>query len=301
MRRLLLLAVLLAAGCGGHGKAELRGAGSTLVAPLVSTWASGEGRAVAYAPVGSAGGVYQLSSGTVDFAGSDAPLSAEQRRACRACVAIPWALSATVVGYDLPGISRPLRLDGAVLADVYRGAIARWDDPRIAALNPGLRLPDRRIDVLFRSDASGDTYVFTRFLSGASAAWRAAAGVPATALQWPLGTGARGNAAMAELIRQTPGSLGYVSLAQARQSRLAVARIGSAAGGFVAPNERTISSRAYPLSTFTFAIVSRRSARVADLKAFLRYALSRGSTGVVGFAPVPRVVVARDERLVAGL
>src|SRR5215469_12689286 len=152
-----VLVITLAAGCGGSGKSSgaagtqtaqsstLVGAGSTLVAPLVGQWQSpystAHGVTVAYSAIGSGGGIQQITTGNVDFGASDAPLSADQAKACQGCVQIPWALAATTVSYNVQGISKPLRLSGPVIADMFMGTIKAWNDPRIQHLNPGVKLP----------------------------------------------------------------------------------------------------------------------------------------------------------------
>jgi phosphate transport system substrate-binding protein len=337
------LAVVLAvaaAGCGGGpssggtaasggGTSALVGAGSTLVAPLVASWQGDYGNAhdvtIAYGAIGSGGGIAQLTARTVDFAGSDASLTPDQEDACGGCVMIPWALAATTIAYDLPGVSRRLRLSGPVLGEIYLGEVERWDDPRIAALNPGVALPSRSIQVVYRSDPSGDTFAFTDYLSKTSPAWRAKEGT-ATAVQWPTGTGGRGNAGVAGLISQTPGAIGYVAIAQAIGSRLGYALVRNRAGNFPVPDTTTIAAaaaaarfapdnstsivdppasapEAYPISTFTYAIVRKDSSKLSALKSFLDFAVTKGQryATALSFAPLPARVVSKDESIVRGL
>jgi phosphate transport system substrate-binding protein len=333
-------AALVAAGCGGAGSTSgtgppaettsvLVGAGSTLVAPLVGAWQSDYGKShgvtITYGAIGSGGGIAQITARTVDFAGSDASLTPDQKAACKGCVMIPWALAATTVAYDLPGLSGRLKLTGPLLAEIYLGAITAWDDPRIARLNPGLSLPATKIAVVYRSDPSGDTFAFTDYLSRVSPAWKSRVGGASTAVSWPTGTGAKGNAGVAGLISQTPGALGYVAIAQTMASHLSYAVIRNRAGNYPAPGPTTIAAaaavasfgpdnstsladppasapNAYPISTFTYAIVPKDSTKLAALKTFLAYAVTRGQrfATALSFAPLPPGVVAKDRSIVRG-
>ena len=183
----MLVLGLVAAGCGGatapgrSGSAsELVGAGSTLVAPLVARWqgpySKAHGVAITYGAIGSGGGIEQITARTVDFGASDAPLTPDQKAACKGCVMIPWALAGTTVSYNVPGVSKPLRLTGPVVADMYLGTIKTWSDPRIARLNPGVSLPPTAVHPVYRSDASGDTFAFTDYLSSVSPQWKSQVG-----------------------------------------------------------------------------------------------------------------------------
>ncbi|HVS84851.1 MAG TPA: phosphate ABC transporter substrate-binding protein PstS [Gaiellaceae bacterium] len=349
-KKTLILAATLAAlaalaGCGGSGSTTtggvqgaqhsqsssvLVGAGSTLVAPLVGAWQGDyekqHGVTITYGAIGSGGGIEQISARTVDFGASDAPLTGSQKASCKGCVMIPWALAATTVAYNLPGLSRPLRLTGPVLGQIYLGRIERWDDPQIAKLNPGVSLPGTAISVVYRSDASGDTFAFTDYLSHVSPSWKAKEGGATTAVQWPTGTGGKGNAGIAAVIEETPGAIGYVAIAQAKGSKLATALIRNRAGRYPAPSSATIAAaaasarfradnsvsivdppasagNAYPISTFTYAIVPRSSSKLARLKAFFRFAVTKGQSyaTALSFAPLPRSVASHDQRIVAGL
>jgi phosphate transport system substrate-binding protein len=309
-----LAAVLAASGCGGAG---LVGAGSTLVAPLVAQWQ--QRFPVTYGAVGSGGGVAQIENGAVDFGASDAPLRSGEKRP--GLVQLPWALSATAVAVNLPGRMQRLRLSGRVLADIYLGRVTRWNDAEIEQLNPEARLPSLRIAVLHRSDASGDTFAFTRYLTLSSARWRAEVGA-GTGVGWRVGTGANGNGGVAEALLQTVGAVGYVSLAQARRSHLDLARLRNGSGRFVAPAPATIADAAagaafasdhsasivdapsgYPISTFTYVIVRKGSAKRASLETFLRYAVGAGQSvaASLSFAPLPASVRRADLAVIAGL
>jgi phosphate transport system substrate-binding protein len=342
---IVLLLGLAAAGCGSSGKTAtsttgvagastksttLVGAGSTLVAPLLTKWqgeyAKLHGITITYGAIGSGGGIQQMTARTVDFGASDAPLSPDQAKTCDGCVQVPWALAATTVSYDVKGVTKPLRLTGPVIADMFLGTIKTWNDPRVAALNRGVKLPATKVTPVYRSDASGDTYAFTDYLSRVSPAWKSTVGGASTSVSWPKGVGGSGNAGVAALVQQTPGAIGYVAIGQAVGSGLHYADVENSAGAFVAPSTKTIAAAAatahfrndnsasivdppraaktaYPISTFTNVIVPRSSGKLAALQQFLRYAVTTGQadTTSLEFAPLPQNVVAQDKAVIAKL
>jgi phosphate transport system substrate-binding protein len=279
---------------------------------------------IAYGAIGSGGGIAQVIARTVDFGGSDAPLTPDQASDCDKCLQVPWALSATLVSYHLRGGPDRLKLSGPVLADVYLGKVRRWDDPEIAQLNPGATLPDTPVSPVYRGDASGDTYAFSDFLAKVSPEWRSQVGV-ATQLSFPVGTGARGNDGVAATIERTNGALGYLAMPYAFANGLAYALVRNAAGRFPAPslasveaaagslgsippdNALTItnppasSPAAYPISTFSYALVPESSDTERTLRDFLRYAIGPGQRfgAALQFAPLPPKVVAAGRKTIA--
>ncbi|HXH98202.1 MAG TPA: phosphate ABC transporter substrate-binding protein PstS [Gaiellaceae bacterium] len=302
----------------------LQGAGSSLVAPLLALWGpayqSAKGVQVNYASVGSGAGIAAITARTVDFGASDAPFSADQSAACNGCLQIPWALSATVPTYNIPGIKDiQLRLNGPVLANIFLGSITKWNDPRIARLNPSLNLPDMNITVAHRSDGSGDTFAFTDYLSKVSPQWKSQVG-SATAVNWPVGVGGKGNSGVAAVIAQTPGSIGYISVAYVLQNHLSKARMRNQFGHYTLPSIKSIAQAAstvksvpndnrmsitnppknkkfkdsWPLSTFTYILLPRQTANAAELKAFVQWAITSGQAkqylAKLVFAPIPKVV-----------
>jgi phosphate transport system substrate-binding protein len=309
--------------------AALNGAGSTLVAPLMTNWIAGfeagGGTSVKYSPVGSGEGIKQISNGTVDFGASDAPMTAEQEAGCSNCLTIPWALSATGVGFNVPGVSK-LNLSGPVLAEIYLGKIKKWNDPKIAKLNPKAKLPRTKITPVFRSDGSGDTYAFTSFLSKVSPTWRSQNGF-GTSVGFGAGVGAKGNTGITSLVHNTPGAIGYISAAYLIAGGLKVAAIENRAGKFEFPNLSNIEEaaksvkraqpnagisivnppkrarRAYPISTFTYAIVPKGAPQATALKEFISYALTKGQAygAALDFAPLPSVVLAAAQKALASL
>src|SRR6476646_3753087 len=183
------VALLTVAAAGAKSNdTTISGAGSSFVSPLVSVWTpalgSAFGYSVQYSPVGSGAGIEAITNRQVDFGASDAPLTPDQATACKGCVQIPWALSATSIAYNVPGAPVHLRLNGKVLADIFLGNITNWNDAAIKALNPGASMPDLKITPIFRSDGSGTTYNFTDFLSAVSPAWKSKVG-NSTAVTFP--------------------------------------------------------------------------------------------------------------------
>jgi phosphate transport system substrate-binding protein len=223
---------------GGAGTATLTGAGATFAMPLITLWSSeyqgATGNRVNYNSIGSGGGIRAHIDRTVDFAASEAPLNAEQEARAEGTLTLPFTIGTVTVAYNLPGVAG-LRLTGDVLADVYLGTITRWNDPRIQALNPGVRLPDRPVVVAHRSDGSGTTYVFTDYLSKVSERWRSEVG-SATSVAWPTGIGGNGNEGVAGAIRNNPYSLGYIELSYAANLGMSTAAIRNRAGAFVQPS-----------------------------------------------------------------
>ena len=230
----------------------LTGAGSTLVQPFVQNvfgpdFQQKTGTAVTYGGVGSGAGITDISGKTVDFGASDAPLSSAQAAGCSGCVEIPWALAATGFSYNLSGVSN-LKLSGAVIAEIYLGQITTWNDPAIAKLNKGTTLPSEKITPVWRNDASGDTYVFTSFLSKVSSAWASKVG-SGTSVSFPTGTGAHGNSGVAQVVSSTPGAIGNNSWFYIRQAGLKAVAVQNAAGNFEYPYEPYLVDAADLLKT----------------------------------------------------
>jgi phosphate transport system substrate-binding protein len=335
--RLLAILIVVGGTVGGtaavataSASAALKGAGSTLVAPLMTNWINGfeikEGIPVQYAAVGSGEGIKAISKGTVDFGASDAPMTPEQEAGCNSCVTIPWALSATGLGFNLPGIKK-LNLSGKVLAGIYFGTITKWNDPKIAKLNPKAKLPSTTITPIYRSDGSGDTYAFTNYLSKISPAWKSEVGY-ATTVGFKAGVGAKGNAGVTSTVAKTQGAIGYISASYLiAAGSLGVAAVENKAGNFEFPNLKNIeeaastvkslpasntisitnppkkASGAYPISTFTYAIVPHTAPQKAFLQQFLNYAITKGQVygAALDFAPLPKVVQTAAKKAIASL
>jgi phosphate transport system substrate-binding protein len=304
----------------GASAYSLTGAGSTLIAPLETLWASGfeskYGDKITYAAVGSGAGISQITARTVDFGASDAPLTSAQAAACKECIQIPWALTATGIAYNVAGLKR-LNLTGPVLADIYLGKITNWDAPQIAKLNKGETLPNLKITPVFRSDGSGDTYAFTDYLSRISPTWKSTVGGASTAVSFPSGVGGKGNAGVTAVVSSTSGAIGYISASYIIAHGLPAAALQNAAGKYEFPNLAQIEAAAkvvkkvpannelhivdppksaklaYPLSTFTYAIIPRTANQKAGLASWVYYAMTLGQSfgASLDFAPIPKVVL----------
>ncbi len=311
--------------------AEIKGAGSTLVAPLLANWVNGfEANTagavkVTYGAVGSGAGIAQITARTVDFGASDAPLTPEQATACAGCVQIPWALSATGLGYNIPGVKK-LNLNGSVIAGIYLGSITRWNDAKIKKLNPDVHLPGMAITPIYRSDGSGDTYAFTNYLSKVSKYWKGNIGY-STTVSFPAGLGAKGNLGVTQSVQATPGSIGYISASYLVAAKLRAAAVENEAKKFTFPNLKNISAAAemvkkvpatnelhivnppkkytlaYPISTFTYCIVPHGAPKKGELEPFINYAMTTGQKygPALDFAPLPKVVLEAAKKSLAGL
>jgi phosphate transport system substrate-binding protein len=320
--RLALATSLLVAVAGPAVAQDLTGAGATFPYPIYSKWfadyATKTGVKINYQSIGSGGGIRQLSEQTVDFGASDAPMSdAELAKAKGGPILhIPTVLGAVVVTYNVPEIKKTLRLDGPTLADIYLGKITKWNDARIATLNPGTRLPASDILVVHRSDGSGTSYVFTDYLSSVSPSWAEKPG-KGKEVQWPVGLGGKGNEGVAGQVKQLPGSIGYVELAYAKQNKLAYADMRNAQGAYVTPTIEAVTAAAsgaaaklpantdyrisivnapgrgaYPISSFTWLLVYKQQTDAVKGKKlidFVRWALTEGekSAATLDYAPIP--------------
>jgi phosphate transport system substrate-binding protein len=325
---------VVAAGTAGAAPAKktgitLSGAGSTFVQPLVAQWTQPLGAAygyeLQYSGIGSGGGVAAVTARTVDFGASDAPLTSDQFTACKGCVQIPWALSATAVIYNVDGVKNLLHMNGATLAKIFAGQVTQWDDPAIKALNKGVSLPSTKIAIVHRSDNSGTTYNFTDYLSSASASWKSSIG-KGVAVNWPVGSGQRGSAGVAAGVSQTPGGIGYVDVAYALKNHLKFFAMQNKSGKYATPglkgilaaassdqkpdattNELSIVNPpkkftvAYPISTYTYVIVPTESPKAQELKKFLFWAVTKGQTygPKLLFQPIPKSVLVVAEKTIA--
>jgi phosphate transport system substrate-binding protein len=312
----------------GSSGSPLVGAGSTLVAPLMSKWQSDYAgkseETVTYGAIGSGGGIDQITSRTVDFGASDAPLTEEQFEEAEGVVQIPWALSGTVPAYNVSGAPENLKLSGEVLADIYLGNVTQWDDPAIAKLNPGASLPSTKITPVYRSDGSGDTYAFTNYLSTIDPEFKSKVGT-STTVKFPTGVGAEKNDGVSAAISQTDGAIGYVGLAYALSNELSMPLVENSAGNFPEPNVESVEAAAdavttigpnneisladlpasakdaFPISTYTYVIAPLESEKADALKKFITYAIGPGQEygPDLDFAPLPKQVVAADKKALA--
>ena len=301
--------------------ASLSGAGSTLVQPLEALWASGfqsaTGNSVSYSGVGSGTGITDITNGLVDFGASDAPLTPAQQAAGPNLVQIPWALSATAVGFHLNGISS-LDLTGKVLSEIYLGQITNWNNKAIKALNKHTKLPNRKITVIYRSDGSGDTYAFTNYLAHVSSAWLSKVGPAATSVSFPTGVSGKGNSGVTAILANTNGGIAYVAASYLiEEGGLGAVAIQNAAGNYEYPNLKNISAAAaafptvpagnalpivdppksaklaYPISTYTYVMIPKNTAKATLLTQWITYALTTGQAfgAKLDFAPIPSAVL----------
>ena len=307
---------------GGGGGVDLTGAGATFPYPLYSKWMSDyveeKGVRINYQSIGSGGGIQQLLARTVDFGASDAPMNDDElSRAGAPILHFPMTLGSVAVSYNLPSVQQPLRLAGDVVADMFLGRITRWNDPRIAATNAGVTLPDEPLLPVHRSDGSGTTYVFTEYLSAVSPQWKAGPGTGKD-VAWPTGIGAKGNEGVAAQIKSSPGTVGYIEIVYANQNRLQTAQIQNRSGNFVAPSPGATTAaaasvadtlsestdyrisiidaageQAYPISSFTWILVyrdQRDSVKARKLVDFLRWAVTDGQEAATAldYGPLPQ-------------
>jgi phosphate transport system substrate-binding protein len=302
---------------------RLSGAGSTFVAPVMSTWARryADDRAVrvAYQPIGSGGGVAQVSAGTVDFGASDTPMTALEatKTRGRTLLHIPVTLGAVVPAYHLHGVGAGVRFDGETLGRIFTGAIRRWNDPALAELNPALALPDTPIVVIHRSDASGTTAVWTDYLTKASPTWVQAFGAGRSAgkqVVWPFGLAGKGNDGVAGMLAQVDGGIAYLELSYALSQGVPYGQVRNRAGAFVQPCPATVTAatedvtypadlrvsltdgtgdHAYPVTGTTYLLVyadQRDPGTAAALVGFVAWVLTVGQDMVadLGYAPLGR-------------
>ena len=310
-----------------HGSVDLTGAGATFPYPLYSKWfseyAGSTGVKINYQSIGSGGGIRQLSEGTVDFGASDSPMSDEEMSKAKGgpILHIPTVLGAVVITYNVPRLSVPINLTAKTIADIFSGRITKWSDTRITSLNPVLTLPNTDILVVHRSDGSGTTYIFTDYLSTAVPAWATSVG-KGKEVKWPVGLGAKGNEGVAGQVKQTPGAIGYVELAYAKQNSLATAAITNKAGKTILASVPSVTAAAaaaakalpantdyrisivnapgadsYPISSFTWILVYQHqtdAAKGRKLIDFLNWALTEGEAEAppLDYSPLPSAMAA---------
>jgi len=309
---------------GARAELTVNGAGATFPYPLYSKWFyeysnANPGVKFNYQSIGSGGGIKQITAGTVDFGASDAPMKEEEMAKLPGPIFhLPMAMGAVAVVYHLDGVGSGLHLTQDVLADIFLGKITKWNDPKIAEWNKGLKLPSADIVVAHRSDGSGTTDIFTNYLSTVNAEWKAKVG-HGKAVSWPVGLGGKGNEGVAGVVKQTPGAIGYVELAYAKQNKMTVASLRNRDGRFVAPSLEATSAAAagaaktmpadyrvslvdapgkdsYPIAGLTWLLVYKNQTDEAKGKAmvqFLKWAIHDGQKmeAALDYAPLPKSVV----------
>lgn len=301
----------------------LSGAGSTFVAPMMSVWAAAYatdgGVQVAYQSVGSGAGVSQIQANTVNFGDSDAFMTdSDIAKAKGPIIQIPLVQAPVTVVYNLPGVPSGLKFDGSTLGKIFSGGITSWNDPAIAALNPGMNLPSLPIAVVHRSDSSGTTSIFTDFLTQTSPAWVTALGGSKTSVgktvAWPVGIGGKGNEGVSAAVGQTQGGIAYLELDYAISQKLTYGDVKNKAGAFIQPCEQTAANatvgittypsdlrvdivnqstnpQAYPITGLTWALIYQNQTNAANAAAlvnFFSWVLTKGQalTGSVYYTPL---------------
>jgi phosphate transport system substrate-binding protein len=329
VRRFVLLLVCVFLALPGFGQTTLNGAGATFPYPIYSKWFSEYHNAHAdvqinYQPIGSGGGIRQLTEATVDFGASDMPMTDEQLQEAESklqtkVLNIPTVLGAVVPVYNIPGVSAELKFTPDVLAGIYLGRIANWNDKAIAAANPGVSFPNQEIVVVHRSDGSGTTIIWTDYLSKISPEWKSQVG-SGTSVKWPKGVGGKGNEGVSGTVRLLPGAIGYVELIYAVQNKILFGSVRNSAGTFLKASLEGVTAAAasvpkmpadfrvsitnapgkdaYPISSFTWMLIpvhSKDPAKGKILADFLNWMVSGGQsmTSTLDYAPLPTNVAAK--------
>jgi len=320
----------------------LNGAGATFPYPLLSTMTVEYNKIKPnikfnYQSIGSGGGIRQHTEKTVDFGASDAPLSEKQREAAPNTLHIPETIGSVVFAYNLPGVPKGLKITGPIVADIFLGKIKKWNDPAIQNLNPDLKLPDKEILVVHRSDGSGTTFVWTSYLSIVSPEWKEKVG-QGTAVQWPVGLGSAGNEGVAGLVRGTEYTVGYVELAYALQNKMTYAFIQNREGRFIEPTLESTAAAAtaaastlpkgdqswatvnllnapgadsYPIASFSYLLVykelsvlpSMDRTKAQALVDFLWWAVHEGQSYApkLQYVPLPQAIVSHNEETIKSI
>ena len=325
MKRLtyFALAAVLGAAAPAAAQVTLNGAGATFPNIIYQNWMLTYNQQkpdvkLNYQSIGSGGGIRQFSDGTVDFGGTDAPMTDSAIAAISGNVLhIPTVLGAVVASYNLPDVAQPLRITPDVLADIFLGKITKWNDARLASINPGVTLPNTDIIIVHRSDGSGTSFVWTDYLSKVSPEWSQRVG-KGSSLNWPVGLGGRGNEGVAATVRQTPGAIGYVELGYALINKMPFAVLRNQAGTWVTASLESVTAaaagtmkdmgpntdfrvsitnspgaQAYPAASFTWLLVHKTyadSAKARALVQFIWWAETDGQAKApeVGYAPLPK-------------
>lgn len=329
--RLLAGAAIAIAATATHAQ-NITGAGATFPAPIYAKWAeaykASTGAQLNYQAIGSGGGVKQITAKTVDFGASDDPMPGADLDK-NGLLQFPAVIGGIVAVFNLPGIqANQMTLTGEVLADIYRGTIKTWDDPAIAKLNAGLKLPSTAITLVYRSDSSGTTAVFTDYLAQVSPAFKASPGEGKT-VNWPAGIGGRGNAGVAANVSKIAGAVGYVEYAYAKQNKMSYAAMVNKDGKIVKADDLTFAAaadkadwmsapgfganlnnqtgpNAWPITSASFILmhkVAADGARSADVLKFFKWALNNGQKLAVDldYVPLPASVVKQIESSWSGI
>jgi phosphate transport system substrate-binding protein len=319
-----VVASALVAGVVAQQTIQINGAGATFPYPIYSKWFSEYNKLhpnvqINYQSIGSGGGIRQITNQTVFFGATDGPMTNDQLLAAPSKILhFPTVLGADVPVYNIPGVNAELKFTGALLADIFLGKVTKWNDPAIAKLNDGVKLPSSDVTVVHRSDASGTTYIWVDYLGKVSGAWKTKVGV-ATQVNWPTGVGGKGNEGVAGLVTQTPGSIGYVELIYALQNTISYGSVQNMACEFTKATTASVTAAAalasskmpadfrvsitnaegkgvYPVSSFTWLLLyesPRDKAQAKVMVDFVKWMLADGQkfAADLGYAPLPDAVV----------
>jgi phosphate transport system substrate-binding protein len=331
LQKTMLIGLAIALGLSANASAQMmiNGAGATFPYPIYSKWFDEYTKVdpsvrFNYQSIGSGGGQKQIMAQTVDFGASDGPMSDENlAKAPGKLLHIPTVAGAVVMSYNLPG-NPALTFDGDTVANIFLGNIKKWNDPKIAALNPGVKLPDNDVVVVHRSDGSGTTFIFTDYLSKVSPEWKQKVGNN-TSVKWPTGIGAKGNEGVSGQVKQVPGAIGYVELIYALQNKMDFAQMKNAAGKVVKPSLESVTAAlstaeipddfrfsmtnapgpdSYPIAGATWILVYQEQkdpAKGKKLVEFLKWALTKGEgmAAALDYAPLPESVQQRVLKRIA--
>ena len=307
------------------GQTTLNGAGATFPYPIYSKWFSEYHKVhpdvqINYQPIGSGGGIRQVTAGTVDFGASDMPMTDKQLQDAKTKILnLPTVLGAVVPAYNVPGVTGEVKFTPDILAGIFLGRISKWNDKAITAANPGVNFPDKNIIVVHRSDGSGTSFIWTDYLSKVSPDWKSQVGSD-TSVKWPMGMGGKGNEGVSGMIRQLPGSIGYIELIYALQNNIPYGSVRNSSGAFVKASLASVTAAAasaskmpadfrvsitnspgkdaYPISSFTWLLIPAQSKNPANgkiLADFLSWMLTEGQsmTSSLSYAPLPENVVTK--------
>ncbi|MEO6065878.1 MAG: phosphate ABC transporter substrate-binding protein PstS [Lysobacterales bacterium] len=325
--KLSVAALVLVAGLTGNAlAADATGAGASFIYPVMSKWSADYAKStrkkINYQSIGSGGGIAQIKAATVDFGSTDAPLKPEEL-AEHGLAQFPSVIGGVVPVVTIPGLKAgEMKLDGPLLAEIFLGTITMWNDPRIAAMNGGVKLPAKKITVVHRSDGSGTTFNFVNYLSKVSPEWKSKVG-EGTAVKWPVGIGGKGNEGVAAYVKQIQGSIGYVELSYALQSKMPYARMKNSAGNFVLPSAESFSAAAasadwknakdfylvitdapgaksWPITATNFILMYKQPKNPAgsrNAKEFFKWVYTNGSpqAKALDYVPLPAELVVQVE------
>ncbi len=334
MRRTLIACGVTAAAVVSIACAQtkINAAGASFPDPIYEKWFSEYHNAhkdvqISYTPSGSGGGVKGVTDGTIDFGASDMPMTPQELSAVKGKILhFPTVIGAVVPIYNVPGVSQELKFSGPTIAGIFLGKIEKWNDKAIVADNPGVKLPGDDITVVHRNDSSGTTFIFTDYLASVSPDWKSKVGA-SKAVSWPTGLGGQQNSGVTGLVKQTPGSIGYVELIYALQNKMGYGLVKNAAGNFVKASIESVSAAAagvtmpddfrvsivnasgkdaYPISSFTWMLIPEKindPAKSKAIHAFLAWMLTDGQKSASGlsYAPLPAPVVSKVQKMLTSL